>query len=674
VSNDALVVFTPSGKRGRFAIGTPLLQAARALGVDVDSVCGGRALCGRCQVLVMEGDFAKHGVQSKAQNLSPLSAAEASYAARRTLPAGHRLSCSAQVLGDLVIDVPVTSQVHRQVVRKAADARDIVLDPVLRLHEVAVERPDMHNPSGDLRRLMAALKREWQLDGLACDIEVLPGLQAALRGGDWQVTVAVHEGKHIIGVWPGLYERAYGLAVDVGSTTIAAHLCDLVTGEVVASSGLMNPQIRFGEDLMSRVSYAMMNPGGAAQMTAAVRAALSALAAEVAGAAHIAANEILEMTFVGNPIMHHLVLGIDPVELGGAPFALALDQAMTVRAQEIGIALHPNARVYSLPCIAGHVGADAAGMILAERPDLSDEMTLLVDVGTNAEIVLGNRQRLLACSSPTGPAFEGAQISCGQRAAPGAIERVRIDAATLEPRFKIIGSELWSDEPGFTQAAARTGITGICGSGIIEVIAEMYLAGIINQDGVVDGKLAARSERVAATGRTFAYVVHRGSVPLMVTQNDVRAIQLGKAALYAGIRLLMEHMGTPSVDRIRLAGAFGSHIDVKYAMVLGMIPDCDLDHVGAAGNAAGTGARIALLDYSSRHTIETLVSRVEKIETALEPRFQQHFVEAMAIPHKTAAYPNLRKVVELPAPKESASQTETRGRRGRAARAPPPSA
>jgi uncharacterized 2Fe-2S/4Fe-4S cluster protein (DUF4445 family) len=460
----------------------------------------------------------------------------------------------------------------------------------------------------------------------------------------------------------------------VGSTTIAAHLCDLVTGEVVASSGVMNPQIRFGEDLMSRVSYAMMNPGGAAQMTAAVRAALTALAAEVARAAHIAPDEILEMTFVGNPIMHHLVLGIDPVELGGAPFALALDQALTVRAQDIGIAIHPNARVYSLPCIAGHVGADAAGMILAERPDLSDELTLLVDVGTNAEIVLGNRQRLLACSSPTGPAFEGAQISCGQRAAPGAIERVRIDPATLEPRFKIIGSDLWSDEAGFADATARSGITGICGSGIIEVIAEMYLVGIINQDGVVDGQLAAKSERVTATGRTFAYVVHRGSVPLMVTQNDVRAIQLGKAALYAGIKLLMEHMGVESVERIRLAGAFGSHIDVKYAMVLGMIPDCDLAHVGAAGNAAGTGARIALLDYSSRNTIENLVSRVEKIETALEPRFQQHFVEAMAIPHKTAAYPNLRKAVVLPEPKDSASQTETRGRRGRGARAVRPPA
>ena len=304
-------------------------------------------------------------------------------------------------------------------------------------------------------------------------------------------------------------------------------------------------------------------------------------------------------------------------------------------------------------------------MVLAERPDLDAAVTLLVDVGTNAEIVLGNSQRLLACSSPTGPAFEGAQISCGQRAAPGAIERVRIDPKTLEPRFKIIGSDLWSNEAGFDQATAATGITGVCGSGIIEVIAEMYLAGIINQDGVLDGRLAARSPRIVANGRTFAYVLHRGSVQMMITQTDVRAIQLAKAALYAGIALLMERLEVDNVDRIRLAGAFGSHIDVKYAMILGMIPDCDLSQVRSAGNAAGTGARIALLDATSRPVIEELVRRIVKVETAIEPRFQQLFVEAMAIPHKTAAYAQLRKVVDLPAPKESASQTETRGRRPR---------
>jgi uncharacterized 2Fe-2S/4Fe-4S cluster protein (DUF4445 family) len=660
---DALVVFTPSGKRGRFPIGTPLLQAARTLGVDIDSVCGGRAICGRCQVLVMEGEFAKHGIVSNAENLSPLSAAEQSYSKRRSLPNGHRLSCSAQVQGDLVVDVPPSSQVHRQVVRKQADMRVITLDPVVHLHYVEVREPDMHDPSGDLQRLLNALQSEWELSGLTCDLQVLQTLQPALRKGEWKVTVAVHDGSRIIGVWPGFHERALGLAVDVGSTTIAAHLCDLESGEVVASTGTMNPQIRFGEDLMSRVSYAMMHPGGAQQMTDAVRVALNTLAADVAREANASPQDILEVTIVGNPIMHHLVLGIDPVELGGAPFALSTDEAITVIATEIGLTLHPNARTYFLPCIAGHVGADAAGMILAERPDLGDELTLLVDVGTNAEIVLGNRQRLLACSSPTGPAFEGAQISCGQRAAPGAIERVRIDPTTLEARFKVIGSDLWSDDPRFAEVATSVGVSGICGSGIIEVIAEMYLAGIINQDGVVDGQLAARSDRIVPTGRTFGYVVHRGSVTLTVTQNDVRAIQLAKAALYAGIKLLMEHLGVDHVDRIRLAGAFGSHIDVKYAMLLGMIPDCDLSQVASAGNAAGTGARIALLDNGSRRTIEALVRKVEKIETAIEPRFQAHFVEAMGIPHSTATYVHLRQAVELPAAKAAAPRLNARNRR-----------
>jgi uncharacterized 2Fe-2S/4Fe-4S cluster protein (DUF4445 family) len=660
----------PSGKRGHFPQGTPLLQAARSLGVDIDSVCGGRALCGRCQVLVAEGEFAKLGVSSSTASLTELSEPEMRFSKRAPLAAGRRLSCSTRVLADVVIDVPETSQVHRQVVRKEADARAIELNPVVRLHYVEVKEPDMHDPSGDLRRLFEALEREWDLKNLVCDLAVLQVLQGVLRAGAWQVTVAVHAEKQIIGVWAGLREVVFGLAIDIGSTTIAAHLCDLTSGEVVASAGVMNPQIRFGEDLMSRVSYSMMNPGGAALMTAAVREALNGLAVDVARAAGVTHEDILEATIVGNPIMHHLLLGIDPVELGGAPFALATDTSLTLRANVIDLKLHRNARIYVLPCIAGHVGADAAGMVLSERPDTGSEMTLLVDVGTNAEIVLGNKDRLVACSSPTGPAFEGAQISCGQRAAPGAIERVRIDPATLEPRFKVIGSDLWSDDPGFEKSIVGLGITGVCGSGIIEVIAEMYLAGIINQDGVLDGRLAARSPRIIENGRTFAYVLHRAvagtnTVEMKITQNDVRAIQLAKAALYAGVALLMDRLGIDQVDRIRLAGAFGSHIDVKYATILGMLPDCDLSQVRSAGNAAGTGARIALLDATSRGVIEDLVRRIEKVETAIEPRFQQHFIEAMAIPHKTAPYPNLRKAVDLPLPKESTSQSETRGRRPR---------
>ncbi|MCY7306641.1 MAG: ASKHA domain-containing protein, partial [Rhodoferax sp.] len=491
-------------------------------------------------------------------------------------------------------------------------------------------------------------------------------LQPALRDGDWKVTVAVHGESQIIAVWPGFREHAYGIAIDIGSTTIAAHLCNLSTGDVVAAAGLMNPQIRFGEDLMSRVSYVMMNPGGEKEMTVAVRAAINELATDVARQVGIAATDILEATFVGNPIMHHLLLGINPIELGGAPFALATDRAITLWAVEIDFAIHRNARIYVLPCIAGHVGADTAGVILAERPDLTEEVTLLVDVGTNAEIVLGNNKRLLACSSPTGPAFEGAQISCGQRAAPGAIERVRVDPQTLEPRFKVIGCDLWSNDEGFAAATAASGVTGICGSGIIEILAELYLAGVIRHDGVINGELGARNPRIQSDGRTFSYEIckatHSAS-SIKVTQNDVRAIQLGKAALYAGVRLLMERMGVEKVERIRLAGAFGSHIDVKYAMVLGMIPDCALDHVSSAGNAAGTGARIALLNQRARREIEQLVRRVEKIETAVEPRFQEFFVEAMAIPHLTAPFERLRDVVTLPQRLVIHNETSSRARR-----------
>jgi uncharacterized 2Fe-2S/4Fe-4S cluster protein (DUF4445 family) len=591
---------------------------------------------------------------------------EEEYCVTQPLVDGRRLSCSAQVLGDVVIDVPSSSQVHKQVVRKEAEAHDVELDPLIRLHYVEVQQPDMHDPSGDLRRLEDALEFEWRLTDLACDVIVLQQLQKALRQGDWKVTVAVHAGKQIVAVWPGFKETVYGLAVDIGSTTIAAHLCNLASGEVIASAGLMNPQIRFGEDLMSRVSYVMMNPGGEKEMTIAVREALNTLAAEVSTIAGITPQDILEATFVGNPIMHHLLLGIDPTELGGAPFALATDRAITLWAVEIDFAIHRNARIYVLPCIAGHVGADTAGVLLAERPDLTDKMTLVVDVGTNAEIVLGNNQRLLACSSPTGPAFEGAQISCGQRAAPGAIERVRINPETLEPRFKVIGSDLWSDEPGFAEAVAGSGVTGVCGSGIIEALAEMYLAGIIRHDGTIDGALAARNPRIQEDGRTFSYELFKATAearPLKIMQNDVRAIQLGKAALYAGVRLLMERLNITSVDRIRLAGAFGSHIDVKYAMVLGMIPDCKLENVSSAGNAAGTGARIALLDQRSRKDIEALVRRVEKIETAVEPRFQEFFVEAMAIPHLTAPFDELRKEVTLPVRTMSSTDTSQRGRR-----------
>jgi uncharacterized 2Fe-2S/4Fe-4S cluster protein (DUF4445 family) len=658
---DPQVIFTPSGRRGRVPAGTTVLDAARRLGVDIDSVCGARGICGRCAVTPSFGEFPKHGITSAASHLSVAGEIEAAYRAEHGLAADRRLSCTAQLLGDAVVDVPPESQVHRQVVRKDLDARPFELDPVIRLHTVDVVPPDLATPTGDLGRLFDALAAEWDLHDLRADLDVIRALQPALTAGDYRVTVAVHGGHNVIAVWPGFHDRAFGVAIDIGSTTIAGHLADLTDGRILASAGVMNPQIRFGEDLMSRVSYVMMHEGGDKELTDAVRKALDGLLATLANRAGIKRVEILELALVGNPIMHHLVLGIDPTPLGSAPFALAVDTAVELGAAELGLRTHPGARIYVLPCIAGHVGADTAGVILAEEPHKADDLTLVVDVGTNAEIVLGNKRRLLAASSPTGPAFEGAQISAGQRAAPGAIERVRIDPASLEPRFRVIGVDAWSDAPDFAErvAAAGTGVTGICGSGIIEVVAELYLAGVITADGVIDGSLAARTPRVVADGRTFSFVLHDPGessasgdalgLRILVTQNDVRAIQLAKAALYAGVRLLMDQLGVDAVDEVRLAGAFGSQIDPLHAMVLGLVPDCDLARVRAAGNAAGTGALIALLSGAARREIEAVVRRVEKIETAVEPRFQEHFIEAMAIPHRTAANPNLERVVTLPA-------------------------
>ena len=683
------IVFTPSGKRGSFEIGTKVLDAARQLGVDIDSVCGGRAICGRCQINVLVGDFAKHNIHSDFTSVTEISEAEKKYAERRGLNEDRRLSCQSLLKSDAVIDVPASSQVHQQVVRKENESHDIDINPIIKpyyvnvakqkekplekksnssLHEIktfkiSVEEPDMHKGTGDLSRLKVALSEEWGLDNLTCSLEVLQSLQPVLREGEWKVTVAVRNNEEIIAVFPGFKDELFGIAVDVGSTTIAAHLCDLSTGEVSGSAGLMNPQIRFGEDLMSRVSYIMMNEGGEKDLTRVVREAINEIITTIISENNIDAEDILEMTLVGNPIMHHLVLGIDPTELGAAPFALATDLSANIKAKELNLNINSGAYVYVLPCVAGHVGADAAAVLLAEEPFNKDEVSLIVDVGTNAEIILGNNQRLLAASSPTGPAFEGAQISSGQRAAPGAIERARIDPETLEPRFKVIGCDLWSDDEDFEANIPVGGITGICGSGIIEIVAEMFLNKIINQDGKINKALSETSSRIIEDGRTYSYVLHDGEQVIKITQNDIRAIQLAKAALYAGVKLLMHKLSIEKVDRIRLAGAFGSHIDVKYAMALGLIPDCLVDEVSSAGNAAGTGARVTLLDKESRNKLEGEVRKIEKIETAVEPSFQEEFVSAMAIPHKSDDFSNLAKVFNLPKPEQQGAVEQKRKRR-----------
>ena len=685
------VVFTPSGLEGTVDSGTTVLDAARGLGVDVDSVCGGRGICGRCQVIPGEGTFPKWGITVGPDALTEPGSTEHDYAGKRPIVPGQRLGCAAEICTDVVIDVPEASQIHKQVVRKDVDVGDVTLDAVAELRYIEPATVSLGDDATATDLIAASLASDWDIAGAVIAPHVLSQLNRALdtiapEGDPDGVTVAVrpaidHGGRRVpptvVAIWPGFVSLALGVAVDIGSTTVAGHLCDLATGAVLATAGRMNPQIRFGEDLMSRVSYVMMNPGGDAELTSTIRTALDALIGELLAEAsagrdlwEIDRDKVLAITLVGNPIMHHLLLGIDPTPLGAAPFLLATSDAVEMPARDLDLDF-PNAEVYVAPCIAGHVGADTAAVINAEGPHRAEATQLLVDVGTNAEIVLGNNTQLYAASSPTGPAFEGAQISCGVRAATGAIERVRIDRTTKEPTFKVIGSELWSDEPGFETILNDLGLIGVCGSGIIEVVGEMYLAGIIDSNGVVRGELADPSHpdhttRVVADERTFSYVLAEAThttQELRVAQNDIRAIQLAKAALRAGIDLLMEHAELHTVADIRLAGAFGSHIDPIYAMVLGLVPDCPVENVTSSGNAAGVGAVRMLLSSAERRETEQMVAAVEKIETATEPRFQELFVNAMAFPHKTAPTPYLASVISLPEAAASDAQPTRRRRR-----------
>jgi len=658
----AQVILMPSGRRGRVPPGTTLLDAARQVGVEIESLCGGRLTCGKCKVRVESGQFEKHGIRSTAEHVTPPATDEAGLL-KHLRADGYRLACSTCVLGDVLISVPEESQARKQIVRKAATERVIQVDPAVRQVYVEVREATFEEQIGDWERLQAALAGQWDLTDMRIDVSALRDLQTVLREGNWSATVTLWHEREVLDVRPGYQEGAYGLAVDVGSTTVAVYLCDLRTGAVRATESAMNPQVTYGEDLMSRVSYANTRPDGLSTMHRAIVNELNKLAGRAALAAGIKINDIYEIVLVGNTVMHHILLGIHPIELGRAPFALAAHAALDLKARDMGLRLHPAANAHVLPLEAGHVGADNVAVLLAEAPHQQDAHMLIIDIGTNGEILLGNRERMFSASSPTGPAFEGAQITHGMRAAPGAIERVRIDPQTWAARFKVISDERWSDEWDDGPPPPRA--AGICGSGIIEAVAELFLAGIIAPDGRFNP--AGQPERIVWDGRAGAYVLATAAqtstgAPILVTQADVRAIQLGKAALYAGAKLLMNQAGLTSVDKIVLAGAFGSTIDPQHAMVLGLIPDCDLKNVYAVGNAAGDGARIALLNRERRREAQKLARWVQYVSTAVEPKFQDEFVAAMHLPHASDPFPHLAGI--LPAPSATAADNG-RGRRRR---------
>jgi uncharacterized 2Fe-2S/4Fe-4S cluster protein (DUF4445 family) len=648
----ATVVFLPSGRRGKFPTGITLLEAARQLGEPIESICGGHVACGKCQVQIEQGTFPKLGIESGPEHVSPLTDEEQSWLKQqpRSALGTLRLACNARVLDDVVVFVPEHARTQQQTIRKDANLRPVEVQPAIRQVYVVLEKPSLGDRRGDWERLQDALRLQWGFDGLTIAYPALRTLSQAMREGKWKVTVVIWKKSRVIEVRPGYQEGIWGLAVDIGSTTIVAHLSDLQTGELLATRAVMNPQVTYGEDLMSRISYVIANEDGLKKLHRAILGAFNRLTKSVAEEAGIKVTDIHEAVVVGNTTMISLFLNIDPENLGMVPFIMADRDEMDLPATELKLRLHPAANVHILPAVAGHVGADNVAVLLAEEPFRQDDVMLIVDVGTNAEIALWNGRQLYSASSPTGPAFEGAQISQGMRAAPGAIERVRIDRETKDVRYKIIGEERWSDEwtPENPPALAPT---GICGSGIIEAVAEMYLAGIIMPDGRFNPTLTHPRLSWEGSMGTFELATAEETPtgrPVSVTQSDVRAIQLAKAALYAGSKLLMREADVEKLDRIVLAGAFGSYIDPFHAMVLGLIPDAPLDKVTAVGNAAGDGARIALLNCERRDEAQWIARSSQYVETAANMYFQEVFVSAIHIPHQSDQFPHISEMLPEP--------------------------
>jgi uncharacterized 2Fe-2S/4Fe-4S cluster protein (DUF4445 family) len=651
------IILQPSGRRGQVDEGTSVRSAARELGVEIESICAENATCGKCMVLVEEGRFEKYNIDSKRANLSPLSTEEKAYLDRRPKllkdkgwEIGQvRLSCQCKVLGDVLINVPEESRGNKQIIRKSARERAIEIKPSIRKYYVSMTPPNLERPIADWERLAKGLETSMQLvhgvdaklprwHELIIDYQCLRTLSATLREAKWNVTVSVWQDKEVIEVQGGYVEDSYGAAVDIGSTTVALYLCNLRTGELLAAESEMNPQIVYGEDVMSRIQYSIEHKDGLEKLHKAVIATLNTLLNQAAQTAKIKTSEILEMVLVGNSTMHHLLLNLHPKDLGLAPFVPAIHSSMDIKARELGLHINPSGNIHVLPTIASFVGADTSAMIVAEEPHKQDENWLLIDVGTNAELILGNRKRLLCTSTPTGPALEGAHVEYGMRAAPGAIERVHIDEKTLEPRYKIVGEQDWN------QGKAK----GICGSAIIDAVAELFRAGIVDSRGKF--KKGLETTRVREGENGWEYVIawaEETSIgrDIPMTQQDVRQIQLAKAALFVAARTLLKRSNLQSPDKIILAGGFGSYIDKEKAMLIGLIPDCALENVYAVGNAAGDGARIALLNLEKRNEIDAVTRQVERFELPTDPEFQNQFMLATSFPHMSEPFEHIAHLI-----------------------------
>ena len=683
----AMVIFQPSGRRGEVPKGMNIIEASRLLGVDIEALCGEKKVCGKCIVRVEEGHFEKYGITSSKANCSAWQEEEEKFINADRREKGFRLGCVAKIQGDMLIFVPEESRAGKQVVSKAARDIKIDHDPAVRVYHVQVDAPTFEEPTGDFERICRGLERDYGLQNLTCDIFTLRTLPDALREGKWAVTVSVWNDKEIIRIRPGKKEKAYGLAIDVGTTTVAAYFCDLTTMEVIDTVSMMNPQCKYGEDVMARITFHMTSTDGLKRMSDDIIEGLNELVEKAVAATHpkkkkkkkkkgedaptgsvevveedqfieviedgkeylrLSIEDVEDITIGFNTAMHHILLGLNPEYVGMAPFPPVIHHSMDIKARDLGVKINPSAYMFVLPNEAGFVGADNVGVLIAEEPYKHEENQLIIDIGTNGELVLGNRHKLISSSCATGPALEGAQLSYGMRAAPGAIERINIDRETKEVDYKVIGRDAWRKFSEPEEMKAK----GICGSGILDVLAELYSSGVITKSGVFNKKGLKECERFRKNPDTnqpeFVLAWAKESSidrDIVITQKDIRQIQLAKGALYAGCKLMVKRMGLEKVDMVKIAGAFGTHVDRTKALIMGLFPDCEIEKIMGVGNAAGDGCRAALLDRKKRVEANWCSRNVEYIELTVEPTFQQDFMESMQLPHMKDDFPHLRGIV-----------------------------
>ncbi len=625
------VILLPSLRRGAVRKGTILSDAAVRLGEGIESICGGRGICGKCKVRVLEDTLGEHGVDSDSGHLSPMDEQERSTAGRLGFRPDERMACRARVEDDLVLFVPEESRRVRPARLKGIRGHTPDIVPAIRKIYAELSPPDGETPLGAWDRLATEMEERFSLQGLSVDRTALQALPEALDSEGGKITATVWQNREVVRVEPGYRETACGLAVDLGTTTVAGYLCDLRTGELLAAESVMNPQVQFGEDIMTRIARAAEDDT-LARMQEAIIGTLNRMVEEMTGPLALTPDDIAEVVLGGNTVMHHLFLGLDVRSLGRSPFTPVISRSVTVRARDLNLNILPSAPINLLPIEAGFVGADNVAVLLAEQPHAQDEIVLIIDIGTNGEIVLGNRDRLLCASCATGPAFEGGCIRFGMRASSGAIEKVRIDPETLEVNFRVIGDPRWSRERPEEELRAR----GLCGSGIIDAAAEMLAAGIIRPNGAFDKSLTSPRLRIDPEGRPEFIIARAAETSvgqaICVTQEDIRAVQLAKAALLAGCRILLDRLGSEQPDRVVLAGAFGTEIDRERALAIGLFPDCALEKITAVGNAAGDGARIALLNREKREEADRIARQVEHVSLTTDPGFTRIFVDATTFP------------------------------------------